>query len=488
MGSTRFALISGFLPALLIAPALAQEQTLIVSEPLKTCSSVSSPLTLTEAEAATMITEALGAPPTDGTYYILHAVKYGNGRLTVESQDWYVYFKAWMGNPGIWAQIRDPRIKKHFQEARIYGSANVAMVYLHQNVATVDTAAAVASSATFFLAQAKQEQERDARAFEQSLANIKARLPQATVERAGVAASREVLGPDTTRVREDVRLMAQLRAEEYVRGVRLKDETVASQLSLVDRATGLPLEPLSDTLLTTSEYRQLASLAYKIAVTKKVPAPLQNLKTVVETITGQAQAATVGMEVKKAQALCAGQQLHIDQLPSDMAVTALTGQGKEEKELSKQTFDNERMYRFDVSFALPLKSHTDLSLDSSGGEITAKQVEEADLFAVLNVSPWAYDTKKPQAQILPIFMYGMPITGKPLHHHLAAVGFGLNRLQVFVGWRFDRIEVVSTTEENGVTTGTLAPPATGKTWDTQFVWGINLPVRTVVDLLKPKKK
>ena len=481
MRPTRIAVAIALL-APLIGPAGAQEQTVIVAQPLKACSAVASPLQLTEEEAARTITEALGTGPRDGVYYILHVVKYASGRLTVESQDWYVYLEAWRGKPRIWTRIRDPRIQKHFEEARIYGSPHVAMVYLHQNVATVDTAAAVASSAAFFLAQAKQEQQADAPAFKRSLENIQARLPNDVVERAK-AASR-----DGDPALEEARLLAQLRAEDYVRAVRLKDNERSSQLSLVDRKTGQPLMPLSDTLLTTADYGPLASLTYKIAVTRKVPAPLQNLKTVIERIVGQSAAATVVMDVKERQALCAGQELHIDPLPSDMAVTALTSQGKEEKELGKQTFDNERMYRFDVSFALPLKSHTDLSLDSSGGEVTAKKVEEADLFAVLNVSPWPYDTKKPQAQILPIFMYGMPITGKPLQHHLVAAGFGLNRLQVFVGYRFDRIEVVGTSEENGVTTGTLSTPATGEKWDSQFVWGINLPVRTVVDLLKPKKK
>jgi hypothetical protein len=94
-----------------------------------------------------------------------------------------------------------------------------------------------------------------------------------------------------------------------------------------------------------------------------------------------------------------------------------------------------------------------------------------------------FDTKRAQAQLVPRLLYGMPITGKPLQHHLVALAVGLNRVQAFAGFRFDRRQAISLGQEAGVPTATLGGSSVGDKWDRTVVYGINLPVSTVRQLL-----
>jgi hypothetical protein len=490
----RMAALTAVVFAQFVRPAGAQEQTLIVAEPLKACAAPAhSPLEFDKTDAAALIQSALGTAPALDTYYMLHAVKYIDGQMRVESQDWFVYHAPWTetaGAKGLWATIRDPRVRKHFNESRIYGSPKVAMVYLHSNLPTVNVDVAVQAMLKVFLEDARQERTKDAAAFERATNDLRSRLPVATGNRAKAKAVAPFVEggkpvPDTT-YPEAVREAAYLRAEDYVGAILRGDDERTGRIKLIDRETGEPIVALTPALLTTEAFGGLASLNYKIAVTKKVPAPQQNLKDMVKVITGMAGSSLIALEATRGQSLCAGQNLRIEPLPSDMEVTALIGD-KGDEALSKHTYDNERKYNIDFSFAVPLETYNELTLVSESGAVTAKKVEKTDLFAVVNLSLWPYDTKKAQAQILPVILYGMPITGNPLKHQLLAFGFGLNKAQVFVGWQWDRIEAVSAESADGVTTGTIGSPVAGKKWNSRVVWGLNLPVRTVVDLLAPKK-
>ena len=77
----------------------------------------------------------------------------------------------------------------------------------------------------------------------------------------------------------------------------------------------------------------------------------------------------------------------------------------------------------------------------------------------------------------------MPITGKPLQHHLVGASIGLNYVQVFGGARFDRREQVVSSVEGNTPTGSLVTPS-GDRWTKSWVWGLNIPVQSVVNLLK----
>src|SRR5688572_20649896 len=88
--------ITGCVWILAAGLAAAQDQTIVVDQPLAACTvpagTALSSATLTEAQAAAVIRAALDiADPDPQTYYILHATEFTPGRATVAEERWYVY-------------------------------------------------------------------------------------------------------------------------------------------------------------------------------------------------------------------------------------------------------------------------------------------------------------------------------------------------------------------------------------------------------------
>jgi len=85
-------------------------------------------------------------------------------------------------------------------------------------------------------------------------------------------------------------------------------------------------------------------------------------------------------------------------------------------------------------------------------------------------------------QLVPVLMYGLPIAGQPLKHHLFAASMGLNFVNVFVGTTLD--------EKNFY--HNFAKPLTGdnvfEAWRTHLTYGINFDVATVVKSLSKSTK
>ena len=68
------------------------------------------------------------------------------------------------------------------------------------------------------------------------------------------------------------------------------------------------------------------NLYYKIEVTKKFPAPVQNLKDVAKLAFGGESGAADRIPVEvQPSAVCAGRQIDVEHVPSDMMVKALIG-------------------------------------------------------------------------------------------------------------------------------------------------------------------
>jgi hypothetical protein len=412
------------------SPAVAQDQTVVIADELRACavpSSVTNDVDLTQDDAVALIQFLFSGVVNPDTYYMIHVVEYVPNRLVVAQQKWYVYHQRWHQGITAFDRWTDTRIDSHFTETRIFGSPQLAMVYLHRNVDAV---------------------AKDAAGL------VPGGLP-----------SDSIIGPARNVLIDKGLNRLPTGAEE-----------------LFDTSTQTAAVRLTPQLLTSQTFSALATLEYKIAITKKVPAPQQNLNAVLK-MAGQSGAGQFASVATTPQPLCAGRAFTTSYLPSDMEVTGTSGTGQQQKAIGKQTFDNERKYWYDVSFALPLKSHNQLALTESA-QLTAKKVQKTDLFAVLNLS-LPFDTKKPQAQLFPVLLYGIPITGKPLQHHLVAVAIGLNRVQAFAGVRIDRTVAVSVEASGNVTTG-VESPAPSKKWGTTFTWGINIPVSTVATILKGK--
>ena len=436
------------------ASVSGQDQTVVISKPPQVCPAVGAVGTaeLTEADAPTLISNALGAVPANDTYYIIHDVRYQDGQFTIDQQHWYVYYAGWTTHGGL-DKIIDPRLDKHFEEARIYGSKKVGLVYIHSNIPGTTEANAIARATA-------------------AIPTVITNPPPG-------------VGPDT--------LASHLVHNKLLLG-DTSDKTVGNR-DLTDIATGHKLTGIGSGMagpgngVIDDGFKDLQSLSYRVAITKKLPAPVQNLQGITSLITPHgAENPPVPIQIETVN-ICGGKVFDVSALPSDMTATALAGSGDKQKELSKNTFDNERKYWYDFSFALPLKSFNDLTVNSTDLTLMAKKVEKQNLFAMVDLSPFPYDTKKAQFQIVPILLYGVPITGKPLNHHLLAAAIGLNRVHVFAGIMFDHDRTLATTIPPGTSNGTstAAGPVLDK-WTRHLSYGINFPVSTVVNLLKSSKK
>jgi hypothetical protein len=482
------------LAACLLAAAassvFAQDQTLIVAAPPAICKvTPPDPLLFKEEDAAAFITRITGKDPETDLYYLIHSVKFAGSGMTIGEQKWFVYHRPWHLGKGFLAQWTDSRVRKHFEEARVFGSRKLALVYALSGVPVAERAGVEKETLGAFrrfngvsgekLASGEKEVPLSAKTSRAELereVQLGARyLPDDGQRRLNRLAG---AGPSASDA-DLAQALAQVQAENLM----LKEfdgVAAASGYNLTDRASGERLVPLAPDLLTTQTFTSLRELHYRVDVTKKEPAPAANLKGLVRVIFAQATSKDVPVRTATAS-ICGLAPFSIEPLPSDMKVTSIAQDGEDQKELGKQIFDNERKYWFDVSFALPLKSYNDLSVDVDAGQVGAKKVEKTDLYAAVNVSPVPYDTKKPHVHLIPSLVYGMPITGKPLKRHLVGVSIGLTRAQIFAGVLFSREEAVTAASAGGVTTAVVAHP---ERWTRTFSWGLNLSVRTITDLFK----
>src|SRR5262249_26216388 len=180
--------------------------------------------------------------------------------------------------------------------------------------------------------------------------------------------------------------------------------------------------------------------------------------------------------------LAAGGYLSVSHLPSNIAVTAKTSRlessgSSKDIELGKNTFDDEKKYWYDFSLALPVSSYNEVKYDQASNQITAKTIDKKYVYAFFNAGV-PRDTKALQYQIVPTFLYGIPITGQPLKHHIFAGSVGLNWANFFVGVRLDQKPFYADFSKP------LLGDNVSKKWRTHLAYGINFPASTVINLLK----
>lgn len=271
--------------------------------------------------------------------------------------------------------------------------------------------------------------------------------------------------------------------------VQAKDdaELVANQTN-ADPVTGLitatsvrgrPLAVVGDAYVE-ADY---IGVDYQIDVAKKLPAPVQNLTSVLGLLQA-ASAATLTMETTPG-ALMAGQIYDIAAVPSDITVTGTLTAGPsispQTVALGTKTFDDEGRYFWDVSVGLPLKSVTDVNLDSTDPALLPKSIDRQNLFAVLNIFFVPVDTKDVQRRLIPHLVVGVAIAKRPLDKVLVGGSVGLSFAEVFAGWRWDRTPRTDPSSATGTTIDASSPYARS------VVVGLNVPVRTITDYFKRGK-
>jgi hypothetical protein len=390
----------------------------------------------------------------DDACYIIHIYRYLDDETSVDKQNWYVYHKPWAdaSKHSLFAHLDDLQVAKHFKEHRIYGNSKIALLYLHLNVPA-------ASKQDIEVAATKQLK--------------KAGAPHADqVEPALI--SRQIFDQvPTVQLKDDtpVGIQTSNKKDYVVVPVKLKGH-INGLAGMCDY-----LKDDKDEDITVCNYlvdERFLPITYKVAVTKKVPDPQQSAKAIAGLVLGAQGSGQVTLVIPlKSYVLGTLRMMELTPRPANIVVTGSVGGGEKARELAKETYDNEKKYHYNFSFAFPFKSYDSVTLDLSNQLITPKKLTKQNVYAMINLSPWAIDTKKPQLQLFPTFIYGMPITGKPLHQQLVGVAFGFNFLQPFVGIHFDRNQ----TQTNG---------QVQTRWVRKLSYGLNIPVTTATTLLNKK--
>ena len=248
------------------------------------------------------------------------------GRAIVAEEHWYVYHAGWEKKP--WYRwFTDSRQVKRFKETRILGSAHVGLVYLYVNLPAYRTPESRASLVEHFRkahagdlqpasdTERKERQERLANLLE----SLKGSLPDQD-ERQALESVKRAQSDRQAVSDPDVELIVQLEAQRYIKAFAAGDRTIANELALVDKDTGEELIGLSPTLATTATFASFNTLFYKVGVTSKTPAPVENFKNAGRfVIAGQSGAQTrLYVEVANA-AVCAGGHMNVKHVPSDSA-------------------------------------------------------------------------------------------------------------------------------------------------------------------------
>jgi hypothetical protein len=214
------------------------------------------------------------------------------------------------------------------------------------------------------------------------------------------------------------------------------------------------------------------AIEYQIDVTAKLPAPIENLKSVV----GLLQSAG-GNQVRVALAkgaLYASDLFGIVPVPSDISVT---GKAKidttgDTTELGTHAFDNEGLYNFDFSIGVPLKSYKDLKEDAATQTLQPKAITRDNLLALVNIYLRPVDTKNARAlRINPVV--GVAVAKRPLDTLVAGASIGLVQVQFLAAYKWVKPELKAGEELD------TQPKRIGS-----WTFGVNIPVKTVVAQLK----
>lgn len=475
-----------------------------------------SPKTLTQKDKLTvefapdLINKALGqtVDKNNERYYLIHMTTLDSQKVSFVSESWNTY-QYDVEHPTFLEKASDPWTK-WFNQKRIFGSPNAAIVYLHwvkteetckafnQLVATLRKDPALQAEANPGSGTAPKHGDVKVPGEKKDFGDL---LPQdCTLAPPGHAAS--------TEADQFIEIRAQQIAFNWIYGrlVNGQNSNDVDGYTLIDAESASNLVFADGLLMAQTTVSFLNSISYKVAITKKIPTPLANLRDILTMTIVPANGATklLKLKLEDYQPYAGGKTFQVEHLPSDMVVSADAadtsednGGGSSPKELSKNTWDNERRYPIDFSLALPLKSYKEATVDLTNGNITARQVTKERLAAMVDFSPWwffdhraGFETKSIASQLLPIIEGGIPIAGKALQHPILAAGIGLNKVHFFVGTQFNlnKLPGATTTGNADSSTVTLPPGPVTQKWGTQLVWGIDFSVQTITSLLKSNSK
>lgn len=236
-------------------------------------------------------------------------------------------------------------------------------------------------------------------------------------------------------------------------------------------------------------------IKYKVTINQRTPEPVQNLLDMAAFLGGAGQDECQPASVRD---IWGGRMMQFRYIASDMVVKLNTvtsndggNQVGQSKEYSK-SYVNEGRYHWDVSFGLPVKSIKELEFSTeangSGSVVTVRKKERQNAYGFLNVFPKAVDLSGRSYLTSPHFVFGVPISGKPLDRPIVGIGTGLytDKLKVnfFAGIAFNKVREPRTlTVGEAATTNQLENDLQSRRVK-KFVFGVNFPVKQFIKAIK----
>lgn len=224
---------------------------------------------------------------------------------------------------------------------------------------------------------------------------------------------------------------------------------------------------------------------YDFSIFGKTPENISNLFRVAKLFTGQQEKAVSAN-------WWGGGGIDVEYVPSDITITAKFVPAAERESnpgvaLDKPVkFDNEGRYWWDVSVGVPMRRISEFEFQTTGNTLAPKEVNKQNIFALLNLYPIPADIKGTTYSWIPHFVGGVAIAKQPQNKILIGAGFGPRFANFYLGSLFVKQAVTDASDQGGT-----PPPATVNPkfkYKPQFTFGLNLPVRGIVEALKPKEK
>jgi hypothetical protein len=243
-----------------------------------------------------------------------------------------------------------------------------------------------------------------------------------------------------------------------------------------------------DVSLLTVQIAAPSGMEYRIDVVKKEAQPVTALKALLELAV--ANKVRTDVSSKDSTWRFSSVRMNIEHVPSDIQVQLMShdGTGSDSpKEVSKQTFDNESKYHWDVSVGVPVKRVSQLEYVAADGVVRTREIDKQSLTAFLNLHLIPVDTKAMRWRLFPSLLLGTSLSSRPLDRLVTALAIGTSAAQLYAGVAFERVDQPQTLATGAPATEAVLQSDLRSRYKRNFIVGLNVPVRQIVDRLAAQK-
>jgi len=212
-------------------------------------------------------------------------------------------------------------------------------------------------------------------------------------------------------------------------------------------------------------------LAYTYSVKHRLPANVQDLRDAISLYQGS----PASLRASEPRNYCALGRLEGNP-PSDITIVAAVAnqEGKTTNfESVAPKFDNEGLYRWDISIGVPILSHKQIQdVATTSGQETLASVDKRNVLIIGNWFIKPVDVKSTTFLTVPHLVGGISTASKPLHTAMAGIGWGPALANFYVG-----VLILTDNVENHKTSHHY-----------KLAFGLNVPLRSVASKLGLKSQ